>query len=205
MTTELGPHKLRRLIPEEEIFSRIDEMGAALAAKYEGQNPILLRIKDGADIFADRLELAARANGLEFETASITVKSMEGTETTGMHTVTEEYSGPDPHERILVLVEDIIDAGRTIDFVLEHMQQFAPSIIRTIALFTKPERRDIAVDVEDAGFEVFGFVVGVNLDWNNHYRELVDLWLVQFPPHSIIEWLKNLKPKKSRRLHSPKR
>lgn len=195
------------LISEDQIFSRIDEMAEAASKRYRQDKPIFVRVRNGADEFADRFEEAARVYGLEFETGTITVKSMEGTETTGVHVVTEEYSGPDMKDRKVVLLEDIIDTGKTVEFLLGHLAQFAPSIIKTIALFAKMERREVPVELEDTGFDIAGFVVGFHTDWDDHYRELRDLWVVKFPPHTVVEYLKNffdnLIPKKAKRKVSP--
>ncbi len=178
-------HRLDHIVLEEEqILLRIAEMGEDAAERYKDENPIFLRVKDGADKLADLFEASAREHGLKFETGTITVKSMDGADTTGIHTVTQGYEGPDMTGRKVVLVEDIIDTGETIAFLFEHLEQYAPTIIKTIALFAKEERRVVKdLEFDDIGFIVQGFVVGFGLDFDDCYRELKDLWLVLFPPY----------------------
>lgn len=173
---------------EEEIVARIYEMGAEASERYRDEKPIFVIIKDGAERFANLFFESATKHGLEFETGSITVKSMEGKDSSGSHRVVEDYRGPDLKGRKVVFVEDIIDTGDTIKFLLNHFKQYAPTIIKTIVLFAKKERRKVKnLKFDDIGFIVRGFVVGFGLDFDGYYRELKDLWVVLFAPYSEDE------------------
>lgn len=178
-------HRVDHIVKtENEIVARIFEMGAEASVRYRDDNPIFVVIKDGAEKFANLFFESAKNHDLQFEVGTITVKSMEGKDSSGSHRVVKDYQGPDPRDRKLVFVEDIIDTGDTIKFLLNHFKQYAPTIIKTIALFAKEERRKVKnLEFDDIGFIVRGFVVGFGLDFDGYYRELKDLWVVLFPPY----------------------
>lgn len=199
-----GWHRLQPLITQNEIDSRIEEMAQAAKTRLNGKNVVLVRVRNGADKFADAFEEAATSLGMEYETGKITVKSMEGTETSGRPDSTE-YSGANLEGKVAVLIEDIVDTGKTIDYLLQILAPYSPSIIEAIILFTKSERREANVDhvIKDRGFKVFGFVVGFNTDWDDFYRELPGLWLVKFKPENLKQLWNYVFPKMPVRQKSP--
>ncbi len=183
MKTNLPQHTLDHIVLDHAtILDRIEEMALTASKKYRGQSPIFLRIQDGADKFADLYEVAARRHGLDFATGTITIKSMAGSESNGEPKIVKDYVGPSISGRDVVLVEDIVDTGLTIDYLIKHLSVLKPKSIKTVALFVKDERRQVSdMEFEDIGFQVTGFVVGFGLDFDDHYRDLPDLWLVKFP------------------------
>jgi hypoxanthine phosphoribosyltransferase len=202
-------HWLHPLIEQEEMDSRIDEMARDAAERYKGQNVIFVRVKEGGDKFADAFEAAARRHDLDFESGSITVKSMEGKDSNGDPKITHDYHGPDMKDRKVVLLEDIIDTAITVEKLLEHLGPYGATVIRTIVLFMKEERRNeeawnaIKDTIDDVGFDVFGFVVGFNIDWEECYRKMKGLWLVKFPPKDEDEKVIFEHPKMPIRRTSP--
>ena len=180
-------HGLYPLLEQGEIDSRIDEMAREAAKRYKGENVIFVRVKDGGDKFADAFEESARKYGLDFESGAITSKSMEGTHSNGDPKISE-YEGPDIRGRKVVLLEDIVDTAKTVEVLLETLAPYGAAIINAIVLFMKSERRineswdKIKDHIDDVGFDVFGFVVGFNIDWEECYRKIDGLWLVQFLP-----------------------
>lgn len=200
-----GWHKLQPLITQEELDSRIDEMAKSAAERYKDDNVIFLRIREGGDKFANVFEESANKYNLSFESGSITVQSMEGTESNGTPKVIGKYIGPDMTDRKVVLIEDILDTGKTIDYLTQLLAPYSASVIEAIVLFAKSERVEVDVSshIVDVGFNVSGFVVGFNTDWDNYYRELPGLWLVKFWPTNLKELWKFLFPKKPVKMQSP--
>jgi hypoxanthine phosphoribosyltransferase len=202
-------HWLHPLLEQEEMDSRIDEMAREATDRYKGQNVIFVRVKEGGDKFADAFEAAAGKYGLDFESGSITVKSMEGKDSNGDPQVTHDYVGPDMKDRKVVLLEDIVDTAGTVEKLLNHLGPYGATVIKTIILFMKEERRnqkswDIIKDtVDDVGFDVFGFIVGFNIDWEECYRQIPGLWLVKFHPEDEEQRILFENPKMPIRRTSP--
>lgn len=202
-------HWLHELLTQEEIDSRVDEMAREASMRYRSDNVIFVRVKEGGDKFADLFEESARKYGLVFDSGSITVSSMEGTDSTGNPIVTHEYQGPDMAGRKVVFLEDIADTGETLKFLFDFLSKYSPAIINAIVLFMKSERRNesawelIKDRIDDAGFDVFGFIVGFNIDWDDYYRELSGLHLVKFPPSNDSDLEEFNNPKLPIRRRSP--
>ena len=195
-------HRLMPLLPEEVVVDRINEMAKVSAAKHEIDRPVYVRVQNGANYFADVFENQLNDSGLEFETGTIKVKSMDADKQDKV-ICTEKYSGPDLKGRTLIILEDIADSGNTIKFLLEHFEMVSPAMIEVIALYSKPDDRKVDVPLEDVGFDVFGFVVGSNLDYDQFYRELKGLLLVRFFPKTIKQIYEFFHPKMPIRKISP--
>lgn len=102
-----------------------------------------------------------------------------------------------------MILEDIVDSGKTVDFLLDHLSSIGATFIRSIVLFSKPDKHEEYVNLEDVGFDVWGFVVGYNLDWDGWYRNKLGLLVVQFWPKSLQEWKELFFPKRPKRNVSP--
>jgi hypoxanthine phosphoribosyltransferase len=202
-TPEKRPwHNLKKLLAEDVVVDRIHEMADFSARKHAMDKPVYVRIQNGADYFADTFEKQLIESGLDFETGEITVKSMDGAKQ-GEIVLTEDYSGPDLRGRNLVILEDIVDSGNTIKYLLEHFRMMSPAMIEVIALYSKPDDRKVDVPLEDVGFNVFGFVVGSNLDYDGLYREKKGLYLTRFFPNTLKKLLEYIFPKRPIRNTSP--
>lgn len=195
-------HRLMPLLSETEVVSRIAEMATSSTQKHREDYPIYIRVNNGAAYFADEFEKGLRENDAHFETGSIRVRSMNGSDQ-GELEVVDKYKGPDITGRKIVILEDIVDSGTTIEFLLKHFSAMAPALIEVIALYSKPDDRKIDVPLEDVGFDVFGFVVGSNLDYDQLYRELKGLQLVRFFPKTIKHIYDFFRPKMPIRKTSP--
>lgn len=195
-------HRLKPLISEIDVVSRIREMATSSAQKHKEDTPIYIRVNNGAAYFADEFETGLRESDANFETGSIRVRSMKGSEQ-GELEIVDEYKGPDLTDRKIVILEDIVDKGTTIEFLLEHFKMMSPAMIEVIALYSKPDDRKVDVPLEDVGFDVFGFVVGSNLDYDQFYRELKGLLLVRFFPKTIKQIYEFFHPKMPIRKISP--
>ena len=163
--------EIKTLITEEEIDKRVREIAKQIEEEYKGKEITLICILKGSVFFA--VELAKRINSnvkLEF----IRVSSYgEGTESTGeikmKLDLKDSIQGKD-----VIVIEDIIDTGRTLSYLIEYLKMKKPNSVKLCALLDKPDRRvkkDVKVDY--TGFTIPDkFVVGYGLDWDENYRSL---------------------------------
>ncbi|MGN1270543.1 MAG: hypoxanthine phosphoribosyltransferase [Clostridia bacterium] len=162
--------EIKTLIDEEKLHARINEIAKQIEAEYGGKEITLICILKGSVFFT--VELAKNINGdvrLEF----IRVSSYgEGTESTGeikmKLDLKDSIQGKD-----VIVVEDIIDTGRTLSYLIEYLKMKKPNSVKLCALLDKPDRRVKQVKVDYTGFEIPDkFVVGYGLDWDEKYRNL---------------------------------
>jgi len=165
---------LRVLIPSEQIRSRIRELGAEIAGDYSSAAPIyLICILKGAVMFhADLARAIDRSVRMDF----IGISSYgKGKTTSGEVKVTKDLDTTIQDADVLI-VEDIVDSGVTLTYLMHVLQQRKPRSIAVATLLDKPERRLRPVDVKYVGFSVPDeFVVGFGLDYAEEYRNLPDI------------------------------
>lgn len=157
------------LYSQAQIQARVRELGEQIARDYEGREPHLVTILYGSLPFlADLMRAIDRPVTLDV----IGVSSYEGTQSSGEVRVTKDLDDTIEGRHVLV-VEDIIDTGLTLSYVLRNLRQRAPASVRVVTLLDKPARRGAAVEADYVGFTVPDrFVIGYGLDWNQHYRNL---------------------------------
>jgi hypoxanthine phosphoribosyltransferase len=158
------------LIPEAKLQARIRELGAQLTLDYAGKELTILAVLKGSVFFATDL---ARAIDLPLTMEVLGVSSYQGgTETTGEVRITSDVTKPMAGKDILV-VEDIIDTGLTMKFILENLHARHPASLKLCALLEKPARARAKVDIDYRGFVVEDvFVVGYGLDYAEKYRNV---------------------------------
>jgi hypoxanthine phosphoribosyltransferase len=164
--TRLG----RVLITEDEIRARVVELGQELSRDYAGDNPVIVGVLKGALIFMADL---IRAMSIDVTTDFIALSSYgAGSRSTGVVKLASDLSIPIDDRRV-VLVEDIIDTGRTVTYLRRNLETRHPKSVRLCALLDKIERREVDVDIEYLGFTIPNlFVVGYGLDHADRYRNL---------------------------------
>jgi hypoxanthine phosphoribosyltransferase len=171
---------LRVLISAEQIQTRVQELGAEIAADYEGLTPIyLIGILKGAIMFhADLARAIQRPVRLDF----IGISSYgKGKTTSGEVKVTKDLDSTIQDADVLI-VEDIVDSGVTLTYLKHVLAQRKPRSISIAALLDKPERRLRPVDVKYVGFRIPDeFVVGYGLDYAEEYRNLRDVCVLNLP------------------------
>lgn len=179
MAIETSSH-LRVLISSERIAERIREMGARIDADYPGPEPLyLVAILKGSCIFLADLARSIKRNvRLDFLGVSSYGK---GKTSSGEVKLTRDLDGSIEGLDILI-VEDIIDSGVTMNYLLHVLAQRKPRSIRIAALLDKPSRRVRPVEVAYTGFEIPDeFVVGYGLDFAETYRNLPDVCVLEEP------------------------
>lgn len=157
------------LLTEEQIRQRVQELGAQIAADYDGKDPIVVGILRGCFIFmADVVRAMPIPLTLEF----LAVSSYGAGTTSGEVCLTRDF--PMPIEgRHVIIMEDILDSGRTLDYVMRILRQRNPASVEICAFLDKPSRRVNDVKARYVGYEVpDAFVVGYGLDYADRYRNL---------------------------------
>jgi len=158
------------LIGAEELQAKIAELGRQISEDYRGRDPLLICLLRGAVVFLSDL---IRAIDIPLEMDFMAISSYgDSTESSGvvrlMMDLKSNITGRD-----VLIVEDIVDTGRTLAYMLENLQTRRPADIKVCALLSKPSRREVQVKLDYLGFEIPDrFVVGYGLDYAENYRNL---------------------------------
>ena len=161
----------RVLLTEEQIQSRIRELGQELSREYAGKNPIFIGVLKGVVVFyADMVRSITVPCQLDF----MWISSYSGTESTGKMNVKQGLSA-DIKGRHVVILEDIFDTGNSLQFTYHYLLEKEPASLKICTLLDKPDRRNpnVTVKPDYTGFVIPNeFVVGYGLDFNEFYRNL---------------------------------
>jgi len=174
MGQSTGPGRLGRiLIAREEIAARVAELGQTIRRDYTGRSPLLVAVLKGAVVFtADLLRAIALPAGLDFMSVS---SYGSGTRSSGIVRLTADLS-VSIEGRDVLIVEDIIDTGRTISYLRRNLATRHPRSLALCALLDKAARREVETPVDYVGFAIPDeFVVGYGLDHNGYHRNLQDI------------------------------
>ncbi len=169
---------IHELISEADVAAKIAEIGAQISKDYEGEDIYMLCILKGGVFFMT--ELAKHVTvpvSLDFMSVS---SYGSQTRSSGNVRIIKDLDTPIEGKNVLV-VEDIIDTGRTLAYLLDNLQQRNPKSLKLCTLLDKPEQRVTEVDVDYVGFRIPDkFVVGYGLDYDQHYRNLPYIGVVEF-------------------------
>jgi hypoxanthine phosphoribosyltransferase len=160
----------RVLLTEAQLGQRVRELGAAVSRDYAGRDLFLLAILKGAILFLSDL---MRSIDVPAEVDFMAVESYgSATKSSGVVRVLKDLDEPIQGRDVLI-VEDIVDTGLTLRYLLESLQGRGPNSVEVCALLSKAEARLIEVPVKYVGFEIPNeFVVGYGLDYQQRYRGL---------------------------------
>ena len=167
---DLGEDLASILVTEEQIRSRIDELAKMIDADYAGRDLLLVGVLKGAVMVMADL---ARALSHPVEMDWMAVSSYgSGTKTSGVVRILKDLD-LDLVDRHVLVVEDIIDSGLTLSWLLANLSSREPASLEVFALLRKPEAVKVDVDVRYVGFDIPNeFVVGYGLDYGQRYRNL---------------------------------
>ena len=160
-------------ITEEEIRQRVKVLGQRLSKDLEGKNPLFLSVLNGAFMFtADLL----REMTIPCEVSFVKLASYEGTTSTGkvkeVIGINEDLTG-----RTVVIVEDIVESGKTMSRMIETLGTRNPASIHICSLFVKPEKLEVDLNIEYSAFEIpNAFIVGYGLDYDQQGRQLKEVY-----------------------------
>ena len=158
------------LIPEDLILQRVTELGSEISRDYEGKDLVLAGVLRGASFFLTDL---ARAISLPLSIDFISISSYgPATKTSGVVSIRKDLD-ESVGGRHLLVVEDIVDTGLTLSYLLQILRARQPASLQVCALLDRKVRRIIDLPIAYRGFEIpERFVVGYGLDYNQRYRNL---------------------------------
>jgi hypoxanthine phosphoribosyltransferase len=168
--TELESAVGEVLIDRETLSGRVAELGAEISADYQGRDLLLIGVLKGAVFFmADLMRRLTIPCEVDFMAISSYGAS---TDSSGVVRILKDLDINIEGRHVLV-VEDIIDSGLTLSYLMRNLESREPATLEVCALLTKPERREIEVPVRYVGFEIPNrFVIGYGLDFGERYRNL---------------------------------
>ncbi len=172
-TIKLGDKEFQLMIDRDTIQTAVERLAIQINRDYEGENPLFVAVLNGAFMFAaDFIKKITIRNQISF----VKFASYEGTESTGkvneLIGVNEKLKG-----RNIVILEDIIDTGKTFEHMLEVFGKHEPASLKIVSLLLKPDAYHHRIPIDYVGMEIENkFVVGYGLDYNNMGRHFEDIY-----------------------------
>ena len=166
------------LLTEEQIRTRVEELGKILTEEYAGKNPVIVGVLKGVVVFyADMIRKIDTPCQIDF----MWISSYKGTQSTGSMVVKQDLSA-DIEGRHVLILEDIFDTGNSLQFTYDYLMSKNPASLKICTFLDKPARRRDGITVKAAyvGYTIpDAFVVGYGLDYNEHYRNLPYLGILK--------------------------
>tara|TARA_B100000029_G_scaffold89513_1_gene79224 strand:+ start:74 stop:592 length:519 start_codon:yes stop_codon:yes gene_type:complete len=167
---------MKLLLSESEIKKRVKEVADKISKDYKDKTPIFVGILNGSYVFmADLL----RELSIQVEVDFVKIRSYDGDSSTGTIKFRKDISA-NIDDRDVIIVEDIIDSGFTINFLVNRLRESGPKSVAVATALYKKEVAKLDFEVEYVGFEIPSeFVVGYGLDYNEKYRNLKDVMVME--------------------------
>lgn len=167
---------LNLLIPKEEITEIVKNLAVRISKDYEGKELILVCILKGAFMFLSDLirylRIPVKIDFVRLASYGSKTKSM------GLVEITKDIEMPIEGKEVLI-IEDIVDSGRTLLFLKERLELSHPNSVKICALLDKKARREVKIEADYVGKEIENvFVVGYGIDYNESYRNLPDIYYI---------------------------
>jgi hypoxanthine phosphoribosyltransferase len=165
-------------ISSEQIAERISELGKIITSDYSERKPLLIGALTGSFIFLADL---CRELEIDCEVHFVQISSYgDGTESSGKVILKQELTA-DIAGKDIIIVEDIVDTGYSLEFLVNYLQKFQPATIKIVALLSKPTAHKIKIPLDYIGFEIKNeFVIGYGLDYAGYKRNLKSIYTVTF-------------------------
>lgn len=180
----MDPHHIRDIVfTDAQIRSRVDQLVDEMAVHCQSDNFVMIGILRGSFMFLADLVRDLYEHNLHPRIDFITLESYgRGTESSGQVQITKDIT-VDVKDADILLIDDILDTGRTLTYASEHLNGLGARSVKTCTLLDKPSRRVIPIEADYVGFTIEDFfVVGYGLDYDSYYRELPYLAKVTFTP-----------------------
>ena len=162
---------IKTMFSAEQVQARIRELGAQIAHDYEGRELVLVGVLKGSFIFMADLARAIPSNEVRVEFLGVASYGDE-TSSSGVVQITSDLTKPIDGKHVLI-VEDIVDTGLTMDYIIENFKTRHPASVKLCALLHKPTRQKKACAIDYLGFTIpDAFVIGYGLDYAQRYRNL---------------------------------
>lgn len=169
------PSYFQQLFSANEISKRVGELAAEINNDYAGRSLHMICVLRGATVFMADL---VRAVDVPITYDYIAVHSYEGTSSSGVVKLTKDLD-ENVESRHVLVVEDIIDSGLTLNYIRENLQSRKPASLAMISLLDRPHRRKVDLNLDYIGFTIPDkFVVGYGLDFEQKWRQLPDIWAI---------------------------
>lgn len=175
MQNEITAHDLTFVpfISRQRIAERVAEMGKQITTDLTGERPLFIGVLNGAFPFVADL---VRSCGVECEVEFVRLKSYAGTSSTGEIKTVFGLNVPVENRHVIV-VEDIVDTGATLDYFMKDLLSKKPASVRLVSLLLKPEALQFPIKIDYLGFEIPNkFVVGYGLDYDGLCRNLPEIY-----------------------------
>lgn len=154
--------ELKELIGKEELNKKIEELAKQIDGDYKEQDIVAICVLNGAAFFAVDLTLKMKT---KMQVEFIKISSYEGTESTGEIRKYLDIDKKKVEGRNILIIEDIVDTGRSMHYLIKHLKEKNPKDIKICSLLSKPSRREIEVNIDYLGFEVPNkFIIGYGFD-----------------------------------------
>jgi hypoxanthine phosphoribosyltransferase len=170
--------RIKVMLTEEQIDARIKQLGEKISQDYAGKSVHLICVLKGGSLFM--CELAKRITvPVSFDFMSVSSYGGD-TKSSGVVKIVKDLD-ESIKDKEVIIVEDIVDSGRTLSYLIELLGQRGPKSISLCTLLNKPDRRVVDVNVDYTGFEIPDkFVVGYGLDYDQKYRNLPYIGIIEF-------------------------
>jgi len=173
---EINNKNLIKIINETDIQNRVKEIATELSNSFANKNPIFIGVLNGSFIFISDL---VRNLSIDCEIDFIKVSSYKGQNSMGTVKLLKDISA-DITNRHVVIVEDIIDSGLTIEFLVKRLSGASPKSISIVTLLLKPDIAKISLPIDIIGFEIApDYVVGYGLDYDQNFRHLPEVYRLE--------------------------
>ena len=162
-------------IPRDRIDSKVIEIGFKINKEYKDKNPLFIVVLNGAFMFAADL---MKVVNIESELSFVKISSYQGTESSGK---VKEIIGLTENitNRHVVIIEDIVDTGITMEHILNTLSPLSPASISIATFLLKPKSLQRKIDIKYVGFEIpSDFVIGYGLDFNGYGRNFSDVYVL---------------------------
>ena len=172
---KLQDKTFRVLISAEEIDKAVSRVADQLNERYQGRTPIFLGVLSGSFLFL--ADLVRKVN-FESQLAFVKISSYDGTESTG--NVKQQFGVDfDIEGRDIIIVEDIVETGHSMNYLLDHLRKKNPASISICTLFFKPEKFLYEYDIDYTALSIGNeFIMGYGLDYNQLGRNLKDIYVI---------------------------
>ncbi|HAY35717.1 MAG: hypoxanthine phosphoribosyltransferase [Rhodothermales bacterium] len=176
-TVIIRGERFRKYLTAETLKSRTKELGAQISADYKGKKPILIGVLNGAFIFLSDL---MRSIDIDCEVDFMKLSSYGANKISSGDVKELKRIDADIKDRHVIVVEDIVDTGLSMDFILSQMSEAGPASLKTATLLHKHEATKVDVPLEYVGFKITNlFVVGYGLDYGQVGRNLADIYILE--------------------------
>lgn len=169
--------KRKIVISKEEIDEKVKELGREITKEYKDKNLLVVSLLKGSFVFtADLVRSIDLMTRIEFMTTS---SYGHGEESSGKVNIVNDLK-VDVKDYDILIVDDIVDSGNTMKFIVNHLKGLGPKSVKSCVLLDKPERREVEIEPDYCGFTIPDlFIAGYGLNYGDYYRNIPDIFVFE--------------------------